>query len=166
MNVTPQYDCRRMVADYARKLYDPAHKGFLALRSGDYFKAKEMASWAARVRDVWDRVQFVEAAPSPTSPVTSGRSVPVRAAVEMAGLTPEDVRVEVVFGKVGATGGLEETEVIQLPATEHVGSVTVFAKDLTPQYTGRLGYALRISPNHFEDPQTRPCTSLLKWGKL
>jgi hypothetical protein len=27
-----------------------------------------------------------------------------------------------------------------------------------------LGYALRVSPNHFDDPLTRPCTSLLKWS--
>jgi starch phosphorylase len=40
----------------------------------------------------------------------------------------------------------------------------VFAKEVVPQQTGRLGYALRISPNHYDDPLTRPCTSLLKWG--
>ena len=166
MNVSPRFDARRQVAEYATSLYDPAHAGYLAVRAGNFQKAKEFAGWTARVREVWNRVNFVEAGASPAGPVTSGRTVPVRAAVEMAGLAPEDVRVEAVVGKVGATGALEETEVVELPATERIGSVTVFAKDLTPQYTGRLGYALRISPNHFEDPRTRPCASLLKWGKL
>ena len=90
--------------------------------------------------------------------------VPVRAAVELAGLDPEDVRVELVMGRVGASGGLEDTEVMVLPPVEKNGSVAVFAKEITPQQTGRLGYALRISPNHYDDPLTRPCTSLLKWG--
>ncbi len=166
MDLTPGFDCRRMVAEYDSSLYTPAHHAFLDMRAGSYQKARELASWSARIREVWSRVNFVEAAPPPIGPVTSGRTVPVRAAVEMAGLLPEDVRVEAVLGKVGATGSLEETEVVQLPATEHVGSVTVFATELAPQYTGRLGYALRISPNHFEDSRTRPCTSLLKWGRL
>ena len=26
--------------------------------------------------------------------------------------------------------------------------------------------ALRVSPNHFDDPMTRPCTSLLKWSDV
>jgi starch phosphorylase len=41
----------------------------------------------------------------------------------------------------------------------------VFSKEITPERTGRLGYALRVSPNHFDDPLTRPCTSLLKWSQ-
>jgi hypothetical protein len=74
--------------------------------------------------------------------------------------------VEVVLGKVGSAGSLEETETFLLPATKSNGSVTIFAKELAPQHTGRLGYALRIGANHFHDPLTRPCTSLLKWARL
>ena len=51
-----------------------------------------------------------------------------------------------------------------LPAVEQQGSVAVFAREIVPERTGRLGYALRVSPNHFDDPLTRPCTSLLKWS--
>jgi len=166
MNVTPRFDCRRMVAEYDQTLYEPAHRGFVEYRSGDFKQARDHASWSARVHSVWDRVNFVEASPAPIGPVTSGRPVSVRAAVEMAGLEPNDVRVEVVMGRVSPSGGLEDTAVIELPASERIGSVTVFSKDLMPQFTGRLGYALRISPNHFDDPRTRPCISLLKWGKL
>ena len=166
MSVTPNFDARRMVAEYDQSLYESAHHRYVEYRASSFNKAREQASWSARVRSVWDRVNFVESSPAPLAPVTSGRAVPVRAAVEMAGLEPEDVRVEVVMGKVGSNGGLEETAVVQLPPAERVGSVTVFHRDLTPQFTGRLGYALRISPNHFADPRTRPCTSLLKWGKV
>ena len=96
----------------------------------------------------------------------SGKPVPVRAAVDLAGLAPEDVRVEVVMGRVDSNGHLEETEVMVLPAVEQQGSVAVFGKDIVPERTGRLGYALRVSPNHFDDPLTRPCTSLLKWSTV
>ena len=51
-----------------------------------------------------------------------------------------------------------------LPAVEQHGSVYVFAKEFVPLQTGRLGYSLRVSPNHYHDPLTRPCNSLLKWG--
>ena len=57
----------------------------------------------------------------------------------------------------------KHTAVILGP-TERQESVTVFAKEITPRHTGRLGYALRVSPNHYDDPLTRPCPDLLRWG--
>jgi starch phosphorylase len=136
------------------------------VRAGELTLAHDRARWSKSIAEVWDDVTFLETAAAPIVPVTSGSAVPVRAVVEMAGLSPTDVRVEVVMGKVGATGSLEETETFLLPATEQKGSVAVFSSSLTPQFTGRLGYALRISPNHFHDPLTRPCDSLLKWARL
>jgi starch phosphorylase len=166
MNITPEFDARRMVADYDRMLYQPAHAADTEVREGNLALAHDRAKWSARINQVWDRVAFLETAAQPISPVTSGHSVPVRAVVEMAGLSASDVRVEVVMGKVGTSGALEDTETFLLPATEQNGTVAVFATELTPQHTGRLGYALRISPNHFHDPLTRPCSSLLKWARI
>jgi len=174
MHITPQFDCRRMVRDYMTELYRPAHQAHLRMFEGNYSLAREKASWNARVREVWDRVRFVDAGvPAPfgaggviTGSVTSGKPLPVRAAIELAGLKPEDVRVEVVVGRVNSNGHLEETEVMMLPPLEQQGSVSVFGKEIVPERTGRLGYALRVSPNHFDDPLTRPCTDLLKWSSI
>jgi starch phosphorylase len=166
MNISPQFDARRMVDDYDKKLYSRAHCADTQMRADDFQLARDRALWNARISAVWDNVNFVETDPAPIMPVTSGNTLGVHASVEMAGLTPEDVRVEVVLGKVGSAGGLEDTETILLPATGKNGSVTIFSKELVPQHTGRLGYALRIGANHFHDPLTRPCTSWLKWARL
>ena len=92
--------------------------------------------------------------------------MPVRAAIDLAGLKPEDVRVEVVLGRVDSSGHLEETEVLLLPSLGLQGTVAIFGNDILPERTGRLGYALRVSPNHFDDPLTRPCSNLLKWSSV
>ena len=89
----------------------------------------------------------------------------MRANVDLAGLTPEDVRVEAIVGRVGAHGELEGTEVLTLsPVGDRQGSVFMFGRDFAPVSTGRLGYALRVSPNHSDDPLNRPCNALLKWA--
>jgi starch phosphorylase len=164
MHISPQFDCRRMVREYMREFYEPAHQACVRMRRSGYEPAREWAGWNARIRKVWDQVRFVETGPGPVGAVTSGRPVPVRAAIDLAGLNPDDVRVEVVIGRVGIDGGLEDTEVMVLPPVEQNGVVATFSKDIVPERTGRLGYALRVSPNHYEDPLTRPCTSLLKWS--
>lgn len=59
---------------------------------------------------------------------------------------------------------MEETEVVLLPSVSVNGDIAVFEREIVPAQTGRLGYAVRMSPNHYDDPLTRPVTSLLKWG--
>jgi starch phosphorylase len=164
--ITPHYDCRRMVREYMTELYDPAHEQHMRLLSGDCALLREKAAWDRRIHEAWDKVKFLEAGPGPVGPVISGRPVPVRAAIDLAGLEPSDVQVEVVIGSVDNNGHLEETEVVVLPPVERNERVAVFARDIVPERTGRLGYALRVSPNHFDDPLARPCNSLLKWSSI
>jgi starch phosphorylase len=164
--ITPAFDCRRMVHEYMTELYEPAHTVHLRMRKADYALSREKARWNARIREVWDRVRFVDAGPGPSGSLISGRAVTVRAAIDLAGLGPTDVRAEVVIGRVDSNGHLEETEVIVLPFVEQQGSAAVFSRDIMPERTGRLGYALRVSPNHYDDPITRPCASLMKWSTV
>jgi starch phosphorylase len=112
----------------------------------------------------WPNIRFLELGPGPDASVLSGSEIPVRTFVDLAGLSPSDVRVEAVVGRVGVNGTLEDTEVLPLPAVEQHGSAWVFRKEIVPHQTGRLGYALRISPNHDDNPLTRRCNSLIKWG--
>ncbi len=164
MYISPQFDSRRMALEYEKQLYQPAHAAFSSLRQGDYANAREKALWNARVHQAWDRVRIVESGPVPTGAVTSGKEIQVRAMVDLAGLASKDVRVEAVLGLVGPSGALEDTEIIVLRPVEEQSGTTVFAKDVVPRHTGRIGYALRVSPNHYEDPLTRPCPDLLQWG--
>jgi starch phosphorylase len=166
MYISPNFDCRRMVREYMTELYQPAHAQHARQVEGNYAAVRERTRWNLRIREVWDRVKFVEAGPALAGSMISGKPAPVRAAIDLAGLKPEDVRVEMVIGRIDSNGRLEDTEVMILPPVEQQGSVAVFGKEVAPERTGRLGYALRVSPNHFEDPITRPCGSLLKWSPV
>lgn len=164
LNLTPRFDARRMVHEYTERLYDPAHRNWERLAGGNFVEARNRAKWNAEVRSIWPKVNFVDVGAVPHGPVMSGKAISVRAALDLAGLKPADVRVECVIGRIGVSGGLEETEIIVLPYTESHGSAAIFETEVVPAQTGRLGYALRVSPNHVEDPLTRPVTSLIKWG--
>jgi starch phosphorylase len=164
MNLTPRFDARRMVQEYDDLLYAPAHRNWTQMESDSFAEARQRSVWNKKVREIWPQVSFVDMGPAPTGPVMSGKPVSVRTAIRIPGLNPEDVRVECVIGRIGSSGGLEETEVVVLPNRGHEGDVAVFERDVIPAQTGRLGYAVRVSPNHYDDPLTRPVTSLLKWG--
>jgi starch phosphorylase len=164
MHLSPQFNAQRMVMEYVSQLYDPAHRACLEVRRENYQPSRERAMWNQQVNRAWDGIRFIEVGPEPDGSVLSGRPIPMRAVVELSGLGPKEVRVEAVIGRVGANGNLEDTQVMTLPPVEQQGSAYLFAKEFVPHQTGRLGYSLRVSPNHYDDPLTRPCNSLLKWS--
>ncbi len=162
--VSPYFNCQRMVMTYMEELYVPAHRAFDAVRQNGFQPARERARWNEEVNRLWPNVAFVELGPGPGAAIMSGSAIPLRASVELAGLKPGDVRVEAVVGRVGPAGQLENTQILTLPPIEQKGTVVVFGREFVPFETGRLGYSLRVSPNHYDDPLTRPCNSLLRWG--
>ena len=164
MHLSPQFNSLRMVGEYMSQLYEPAHQAFLEMSKDSFQPARGRSKWNDQVEKVWDNVSFLEIGSAPDVSVLTGRPIPMRAVVNLAGLSPKDVRVEAVIGRVGANGNLEETQVMSLPAVEQQGDAYVFLKEFVPHQTGRLGYSLRISPNHYDDPLTRPCNALLKWS--
>ena len=162
--ISPQFNCQRMVAEYMNDLYSPAHRGHDELRSSKFELARQKSRWKHGVQNAWDNVKFLDLGPGPQAAVMSGSAIPMKAVVDLGGLTPKDVRVEAVVGRVGITGQLEDTEILNLPAVEQRGSAYVFEHQFVPHQTGRLGYAFRVGPNHDDNPLTRPCNSLIKWG--
>ncbi len=162
-NLSPLFSSGRMVAEYMSELYQPAHDLWLSISGKNFDAARQKTVWDSRINDNWERIRFTELGDGPGDQVMSGASVALRATVDLAGLSPTEVLVEAVVGQVGATGQLESTYTLPLEPVEERGSSVVFANQFTVQETGRVGYSVRVSPNHFDNPLTRPCNALLKW---
>jgi starch phosphorylase len=162
--VSANFNSRRMVVEYRSQLYEWAHRSYRAAMENNFAAARERVAWQHGVVERWPRVSFIDSGIGPEPAVVTGSPLPLRASLDLAGLRPEDVRVEAVVGRVGADGELEETQVLTLAPLEEHGSVFVFGKDFAPLMTGRLGYSVRVSPNHCDDPLNRPCNALLKWA--
>jgi len=162
--ISPQFNAQRMIREYMHRLYEPAYKASLAFSDTNYDASRQKVEWADKVNSVWDRVRFVDVGPKPESLLISGEPLSLRVTVELAGLDPGDVRIEALIGAVAPSGTLEQATVIGLKSLEQNGSTCVYECEYTPRQTGRLGYGLRISPNHFIDPLTRPCGSLIRWA--
>ena len=163
-NLSPQFDCTRMLAEYYSEMYQPAERAFMDVSEGNFRRIREWAVWERKVVENWPRVQFSAIEPELPEPVTSGQPLRFRAVIELGELQPSDVRVEVVLGRVSSSGELEDAEVFVLPPTEKSASGYVFSKSYVPSQSGRLGYTVRVTPNHFSDPLTRQCHSLIRWG--
>jgi starch phosphorylase len=159
-----QFSCQRVVKEYLEQLYDPSHSSSVRMHKDSFEMVRERMRWNARVQAEWPRVRILEVGHGAGDTLTSGKLIELRAAVDLAGLTAGDVRVEAMVGRVGANGRLEQAEVLSLPPVEQRGQVHVFARQMIPRQTGRIGYTARVALNHYEDPLTRPCGSPMKWA--
>ena len=162
--VSLHYNCQRMVEDYRSHLYGPAHRAYQAMTRDQFSAARTYSRWSQRLLERWPEVRFAGAEiGAPSATVLVGSSMPVEARIDLAGLAPDDVRVEALVGRVGPRGELEETQVLLLNPLRQEGSASVFGCDFAPLTSGRLGFSVRVSPNHYTDPLNRPCNAPIKW---
>ncbi len=97
----PKVLASRMVQDYTEQLYSPAAAAGRALNGPDFKGARELAAYKARVRAAWPNVRVDHVEPSGLSDSPQiGDTLHVSAYVDLGGLSPEDVEVQLVHGRV------------------------------------------------------------------
>ena len=110
----PKVLADRMVRDYVMKLYSPSAQSSRTL-NGDYAGAQDLADWKHKVRAGWSGVAIdhVESSGVADAPEL-GETLEVRAFVSLGGLSPDDVDVQVVHGRVKHEDDLVDTSVASL----------------------------------------------------
>jgi len=147
----PKVLASRMVRDYVTGLYGPAARSGRALNGPTYAGAKDLAAFKARVRAAWPSVRVEHVEPSGVSDSPQiGDVLQVTAYVDLGGLAPEDVTVQVVHGRTNSADEL--TGDIELAPLEHVQDDEAdrhrYAGSLVLTRTGSFGYSVRVLPCH------------------
>ncbi len=154
----PRALATRMVRQYVTQMYAPAAVSSRRLEgsadgtagNGEPFDgARQLAAWKHRVTTAWPEVKVghVEADDGDLSP---GGRLTVRASVTLGSLAPDDVTVEVVYGRAG-----ESDEIID-PVRSPLRLDAAATPDGTARYVGEaelgkpgpFGYTVRVLPSH------------------
>ncbi len=146
----PKVLASRMVRDYVQQLYAPAALASRAVDGAGHARARELAAWKARVREHWHgvKVDHVETTGLPDSP-ERGQQMGVRAYVSLGSLTPDDVEVQVVLGRVDDQDTLTEPAISVLqPAESYEGGRWRFDGVADLRRAGSFGYTVRVLPRH------------------
>ena len=96
----PKVQAERMVREYVSSLYVPAAVASrnLADAEGGFEPALELAAWKHRVVQAWPQVR-IEHVETKADGQALGSALTVRVSVALGTLTPDDVLVEVVYGR-------------------------------------------------------------------
>lgn len=144
----PRFNASRMVGEYVGRFYLPASKrGRVYLEQG-YENARALASWKQRVRAAWSKVS-IRRLDTPKKRIQFGDTVQFEVALNLDGLQPDDVVVEMLVSRANKYH-MKDFHHYRFdfkgvdPATgEHR-----FETNLAPSLCGRLDYRIRAYPSH------------------
>jgi starch phosphorylase len=141
------FNTHRMVQEYTEWGYLPAHRAATRLARDKHAEARELASWRSQVREAWPNVTLRSDADANWE-LLVGTTIPVRVWVGLAGLSPEEVAVEVAAGPPGADGTPHKAALV---TAQHVGDDGIearFEADVPCTTSGPLALAVRIRPRN------------------
>jgi glycogen phosphorylase len=164
-SMCPYFNTNRMVQEYVEKCYWPSAQRFAMLATDGLKKAAQLAQWRKRLAQAWSavRVEGVEA--HGADPMTVGGQLDVRARVQLGGLSPDDVEVQLFHGVVDSFGDIPNPRTVPM---SHNGrpegqGAWAFQGTIPCRSSGQHGYAVRVLPKH-ADLGNPFEPGLLTWG--
>jgi starch phosphorylase len=143
-----QFSTHRMLREYVEKLYIPANEGYIRFHADHGKYAKEFAEWRQMILDEWKGVSIVKSAIEGSN-LKVGDYIPVSVDVNLGKLSPRDVLVEVMSGRLDSNDELQG-EIVY--TTQHQGDsghgTHTFSINVPCEESGQHGLAVRVRPNH------------------
>lgn len=148
----PRFNTSRMLAEYATRAYFPISDRCLNLIENQYAPAKELARWQTHLFEHWYDIKIGSVHIFEPSSLHVNQPLTVQARIDLAGLTPDDVQVELYQGSVSADGeiheGMATTMAYQGKEPDGRGTYSVYRVEVTYTTSGLQGISLRILPKH------------------
>ncbi|MBO5662189.1 MAG: alpha-glucan family phosphorylase, partial [Tidjanibacter sp.] len=165
-DIASEFTTNRMLTDYEERFYNPLYARHREIIKGDYLMAREIAAWKRKVSAAWDKVKVLSTRQADMSKQTMyvGGKYRFEATLDIAGLQPEDIGVELLLASQIESGqDVKIADKIQLEVVSTEGSKVVYAVDATMEHTGSYDAALRVYPKNPKLPN-RMDFALVKWA--
>lgn len=162
-SVGPVFNTNRMVQEYVDKAYVAATARYLALAGEGQTRARAITEWKTKARAAWPNVTIESVVSRGTAPLVPGAELSVSADVVLAGLSPNEVQVELYHGRLDGHHAIAGGTVT---AMRHVGELGGgryrFEGSLEVRECGEHAFAVRVLPHHELLPD-RYATRLVAW---
>jgi glycogen phosphorylase len=147
----PKAQATRMVREYVTELYLPAARSSRALAAGGtrYDTAREFAAWKRKVTAAWPDV-VIEHVEADDGDQGQGGRLAVRASVALGELSPDDVTVQVAYGRAGDDDQIIDPVFadLKLEGEPPRSGIARYAGVAELGRPGPFGYTVRVLPRH------------------
>ena len=161
--LSPTFSTNRMLWEYSEGYYLPAARYYERMSENHMKRARGLAEWKRSIQERWKdvRVVSVEADDHRTHQV--GEGFGVKAEVELGSISPEDVAVELYYGRLDAQKRIQEPDTAQMTLVPSKGKGVHRYRGTVPcGSSGMHGFSVRVRPAH-PDSNNVLCTGLMTW---
>jgi starch phosphorylase len=144
------FNTHRMVGEYAEKFYIPVSEHFINFTSDGMQKAIDLASWKSRVKAEWHQVKILDVSSPGFEDIQVGGEFEVKTTLQLGGLGPEDVAVQLYMGPVDPHGEIITPKIIPLNLINGPvdGEYYYQTRATACDCSGLFGYTVRVLPHH------------------
>mgnify|MGYP001558566168 CR=1 FL=1 len=148
-SILPQFNSTRMLGDYLAKSYQPAAQQWRRYSQSDFAGARAVAGWKTKVRAAWQNIAL-RRIDNPRRRIPFGENLRLEVAVNLNGLTSDDVVVELLFGRPGDGGQPQQAQSYHFKEEGQIagGSEHLYVLEFKPGLCGRIEYRIRVYPYH------------------
>lgn len=165
MEYLPYFSTARMVKEYTQQHYIPASNAYLDITKDGLAEAYKAYEWRNLVQENWSSVDIVHVEDNTKINNEKGKEAVIKAKIQLGNLTPEDVSVEAIIGKVGANRELIETKILPFTYYDKQDGYYLYEGKIKCKVSGHRGYILRLVPkNKFIEVKME--LPLVKWQKI
>jgi starch phosphorylase len=152
----PKVLASRMVREYVERYYTPAAQSLRRTVTIDgngrptFDAARQLAAYRRRAIQAWPKICItdVDSSGLPDTPLL-GSKLTLTAAVQLAGLHPDEVCVQAVVGRVDAGDALLDPVTVEMSHTGTAfGGAEIFSTTTSLPVAGAVGYTVRVLPHH------------------
>ncbi|HUV29506.1 MAG TPA: alpha-glucan family phosphorylase [Acidobacteriota bacterium] len=161
-----RFSAQRMLMDYTNNFYIPAVKGAQQMRANNFEVDRQVAAWLDRITGSWDKITIANIdLPDLGATVKVGQKIPVRMTVRLGDVTPDDVSVEIIAGRLNSQEQFTDfnSAKADLDGSEPLPDGTyIYTGEVTCRESGRFGVAARVVPKNEHLIHTRK-PKLISW---
>ncbi len=145
--LSPVFNTHRMLREYTENYYIPARDRYLHL-TGDKANSQDYLNWWRRINGEWKRVEIRDVHTS-SDQLSVGDDLSVRARVALGSLTPDDVKVQLYYGRLDTKGLIEDGDATDMVFKGRLDDGTYeFSVSIQYAASGERGLSVRVLPYH------------------
>jgi len=160
--LAPFFNSNRQVQQYAEQYYLPALERARLLSDNGLSNSVARSQLKEKLRFAWPSLAFAHVESNAGQTLKPDDTISVRAKVKLAGLKPDEVRVQALIGQVDEQGRLQSPGVVDMTCVDPGDALCLYECSARAFGCGPHGLALRIVPGgELMDGVTEP--GLIYW---
>jgi len=145
--ISGKFSSNRMVKNYTDNYYVNAIREFNKLDQNPQ-AIVGYKEWKDKVLYNWGLVNINSISSTNLEKINFGDEIIFEAEIELAGLHPNDVKLEAVNGLIDADGNMYDLQYLELNYISNIGSIYYYKNNIQSNRSGKQGLNFRIIPNN------------------